>query len=599
VTERLDPVTYREDHMRRDEGSRCERPRRRGRWLLTVSMLVTELGCGSSARNPDVLQPPTPAAAGTGGMASTSDGRIGDGGRDGSMTVVIECSGCLIDGRCYASGDHDPGNPCAFCKPETDAASWSDEADGTACDDRSGCSANDRCQTGLCVGSPKDCSDGRACTSGEHCDPLLGCVAGESTCPAGESCLPSGECGSCSAEECTILSTCFPALEPNAANPCEICDPARSTNTWSILPDGSACSDGLACTGADVCANGQCTGGALSCDDGIFCNGVESCVEDDGACVRAGGTSPCASGCAESQAVCSRVVPECTGRVAGTRFCSAGTLYACGPDGVAVDLQTVTVCEIECQGDIGDARCAAGDDTVELDQVWPASNVRGGALLIAGKNVANATEVWFDGFRAPIISRDTSVPGSQKVITQVPEAASNIEGKLRLVTPDGISESLGYIVEQGQIQPGPRGPLSPVGGPQLAPSPEPEPPPTYPPVSDFWVNECDVDDIYFLSEESPEDQTSTIRPFTQVLSDTPDKEAITGFIDMQTLLVHMTVTSDGASRSYIGIYSDTGAEGIFRLLLFPENAPGRQLVLSVSESGDPIPDSLPSEQCSR
>lgn len=552
--------------------------------------------------NPDGFRPGV-GEAGAEGTPVADGANTGIAGNAGTATV---CTGCLIDGVCHPAGERYPGNSCAVCMPDASAVSWSSEADGSPCADGSLCTSDDRCQAGRCTGEVRDCADDRACTTGERCDDTTGCVAGVSSCPAGESCLPSGECGACAVDQCNIDGSCYAALAQSPTNPCQLCAPANTATAWSLAVDGAPCDDASACTSADACVAGFCAGSPQSCDDGIFCNGAETCAEVNGTCEKVGGVSPCTSGCAESQHACSPLVPECIGQAAGTRFCFDRFLYACGPDSVEIDVEGVETCVIECQGEIGNAHCAPQDDSVVIEQVWPASNVGGGAVLIAGRNLQNVREVWFQGVRAPVLSHDSAVPGSEKLIAELPEVQSTIEGKLRLVTTDGISESLDYLVSGGSFPPGPAGPSLPVGNRPLAPNPtpDPEPPPTYPPISDFWVNECDPDDIYFLQEPFPADEVAPlIRPFTQVDNGDPDQPpdqgAITGFIDMQTLLVHMTVTNGSTSTSYIGVYSDTGRDFTFRLILFPEAAPGRQLVLSVSEDGSEIPDQLDPEECQR
>ncbi len=69
-----------------------------------------------------------------------------------------------------------------------------------------------------------------------------------------------------------------------------------SGESCTVLPDGSACNDGLYCTSGAACAGGRCTGGVpRNCDDADvctddWCNGVTD------ACDHAGNTARCNDG---------------------------------------------------------------------------------------------------------------------------------------------------------------------------------------------------------------------------------------------------------------------------------------------------------------
>jgi hypothetical protein len=133
----------------------------------------------------------------------------------------------------------------------------------------------------------------------------------------------------------------------------------------------------------------------------------------------------------------------------------------------------------------------------------------------------------------------------------------------------------------------------------LATDPDPEPEPLYPPIDNFWINECDTNDSYFLQLG---DVVGSQRRF--VLSESADPATapagIQGYLDTDTALFHMSVSTNGGSRSYIGVYSDTGVADVYRVVLFPEFGPGRQLVMSVGAQGT-IPTLNPDDrnQCAR
>src|SRR5688572_16155325 len=78
------------------------------------------------------------------------------------------------------------------------------------------------------------------------------------SCEEDGSCLCTDDCeATCSG--CSIGSECVAAQSIPAGNPCQICDPARSTTGYSVN-DGAECGSLPAeCSGQDTCdAQGQC-----------------------------------------------------------------------------------------------------------------------------------------------------------------------------------------------------------------------------------------------------------------------------------------------------------------------------------------------------
>ena len=118
--------------------------------------------------------------------------------------------------------------------------------------------------TGACV-LPSDCDDGDPCTS-DSCDSN---VCG--TVPIPNCCVTDGDCDD--GNQCTL----------------DACDEGTCTNS----NHGGPCTDGDACTVADTCFEGTCSGSLMNCDDGNDCT-ADSC--DDGACVSA--YAPSATCCA-------------------------------------------------------------------------------------------------------------------------------------------------------------------------------------------------------------------------------------------------------------------------------------------------------------
>lgn len=96
----------------------------------------------------------------------------------------------------------------------------------------------------------------KECVQAQDCDDGLDCT--ESACEAYR-CIHTLGAG-----QCLIADTCRGTGEVDPSNPCRLCDPTRSTDTWSPHQDGSPCNDGYACTGpVDACTAGECRGPPL------------------------------------------------------------------------------------------------------------------------------------------------------------------------------------------------------------------------------------------------------------------------------------------------------------------------------------------------
>lgn len=140
-------------------------------------------------------------------------------------------------------------------------------ADGVSCDDGSLCTTTNRCFGGVCDGAPVDCSalddqcavgtcepsTGRCSAlpvvDGSACDDFDGCTAVDR-------CM-SGVCTGTSRVSCTFLD-----------NQCNVgtCNP--STGSCSAVPvaDGTPCDDGdPVCTPVDTCTAGVCGGPSVCC----------------------------------------------------------------------------------------------------------------------------------------------------------------------------------------------------------------------------------------------------------------------------------------------------------------------------------------------
>src|SRR4029077_1560013 len=180
---------------------------------------------------------------------------------------------------------------------------------GTSCSDGNVCNGVETCQAGACVaGTALNCNDNNVCTT-DTCDPVAGCQHTPVT--NGTSCSDGNVCNG--VETCQA-GACAPgtALNCNDNNPCtsDTCDPVAGCQHTPVT-NGTSCSDGNVCNGVETCQAGACAPGTAlncndnnpctsdacdpvagcqhtpvtngtSCSDGNLCNGAETCQA--GAC---------------------------------------------------------------------------------------------------------------------------------------------------------------------------------------------------------------------------------------------------------------------------------------------------------------------------
>lgn len=308
-----------------DDGNAC-----------TVDTCVYDAGC--------VVSPILPGQPCDDGKLCTLADRCNDsGGCVGDLVSCDDGDDCTIDtchpveGCVYgaATGPCDDGDACthqdfcadALCRgaplPCNDGELCTSSAceanvgclypplpDGLTCDDGDGCTIEDRCASGSCVGTSTVCDDGLECTL-DVCEDG-GCVH-----------LPAPG-------TCATSTGCVAVGEPPPGEPCMAC-----VSTGVVMPapesEGAACpDDGVTCT-TDVCQAGTC----------MHAHVQGFCHDDAGNCVPVGGLiAPClqcvATGIAavaEAGAACDDGDP-CThddGCSSGA-ICGGTTAACCAPD---------------------------------------------------------------------------------------------------------------------------------------------------------------------------------------------------------------------------------------------------------------------------
>lgn len=195
---------------------------------------------------------------------------------DGTCTNAIVSGWCLIGGACIADGVTSPGEECLACRPTLSSTEYRPVINGTACNDETACTMNDKCTAGSCLGTAYTCNDGKPCTS--------------DACKGDGSCLAPIDPGSC-----LIGGVCYDDGDTlgSGASACLVCDSEVSQQSW--LPNDQApCDDGVACTAGDACSGSTCGGAAYSCDDGNACT-LDSC-KGDGTCNNIQASDTCIIG---------------------------------------------------------------------------------------------------------------------------------------------------------------------------------------------------------------------------------------------------------------------------------------------------------------
>ncbi len=280
-------------------------------------------------------------------------------------------------------------------------------ADGTPCDDGSGCTLGDRCEGGACApGTPVECASPDVCHAAA-CDAATGlCVVTTANdgapCLSGDACVVSevcagGTCGGGAPRECLASDFCREAACDPAfgcyefsAHLGEECAPPEACRIFTCVDggycaftpvnEGGACDDGNACRFGDACVGGDCVGTdepfGTPCDDGFACTSGEVC--DAGWCHFGVTTCPApASECVMSD--CDFPLGACAGFVLsgnpcehpgacrGAGICDVGSCAGATPenDGAACDDGSACTSGDTCgAGDCVGApitACVAGD----------------------------------------------------------------------------------------------------------------------------------------------------------------------------------------------------------------------------------------------
>ena len=253
--------------------------------FLILSLPLVAATCAEST------PPPTPGG-GTGGTSSQTGtgtggggnptaaggGGIAGGGEGGSSPCAQDCSAIVIEQPCLV----------AVCDEASGACVIQGADDGVACDDGLFCTVDDACSGGTCAGgAANDCGladtgcnepecdeASRSCTlvpaaEGSPCSPEALCVV-NATCQSGACVGPPKDCT-------------FAPVPPCAVSQCSLqtgnCEPVPGNQ-------GAPCDPDNLCFVNGTCNNGTCTGFAKDCTPlQDACNGI-GCNPGTGTCYR-------------------------------------------------------------------------------------------------------------------------------------------------------------------------------------------------------------------------------------------------------------------------------------------------------------------------
>jgi hypothetical protein len=268
------------------------------------------------------------------------------------------CSGHAGDPCAGPDGD---GNCSESCNEASDNCLLADP-NGSACNDSLFCNGTDTCSGGACTGHTGDpCpgADGDGNCSESCSEAADNCLAAD---PNGSACTDSLFCNgtdTCGGGTCST-HTGDPCPGPDGDGNCaESCDEGGD-NCLANDTDGSACTDGLFCSGTETCTTGSCTNSTgdpcdgpdgdgdcsetcdegadncagndldgSACTDGLFCTQTDAC--STGTCVGAGDPCPGPDGdndCAES---CNEGGDNCLGNDPNGSACD-DALFCNGTD---------------------------------------------------------------------------------------------------------------------------------------------------------------------------------------------------------------------------------------------------------------------------
>ncbi len=290
---------------------------------------VNSFCCDSACNTPGTCQTTPPTSCCVYGSASSS-------------TTCSDGNACTVGDHCSGSGSCTSGTsttctspPTCYtgtgtCNTSTGVCSYTPASSSTSCSDGNACTVGDHCDgsgsctsgtsttctspptcytgtgtcntsTGVCSYTPASsstsCSDGNACTVGDHCDGSGSCTSGATT-------------------SCTSPPTCYTGTGT--------CNTSTGVCSYTPASSSTSCSDGNACTVGDHCdGSGSCTSGATT-----SCTSPPTCYDSPGTCNTSTGAcsyTPSSSSTSCSDGNACTVGDHCS----GSGSCTSGTSTTC------------------------------------------------------------------------------------------------------------------------------------------------------------------------------------------------------------------------------------------------------------------------------
>jgi len=219
---------------------------------------------------------------------STSACKIGACNLDTKQCQYFPKPGCCAsDEDCSKAG----AKPCTkvFCNKEFSTCDVKNQPDGAICDDGDGCTAEDTCTSGYCVGSAKKCDDSNTCTT-DSCQsgkcvftPIPGC--GGQQCSSGTCCDTfSGKYKakgtSCSSSAVKSEYRCSGSYVQRriqtrgCSGYSSSCSTSSSNYVWSAWQNYQTCNaaSGYTCQQSGTSASCQKGGTGTQCTSGSCCD---------------------------------------------------------------------------------------------------------------------------------------------------------------------------------------------------------------------------------------------------------------------------------------------------------------------------------------
>jgi hypothetical protein len=318
---------------------------------------------------------------GTTGVCAASPINSGGDCDDGDLCTFDDvCSNGICRGMPVDCSALDSACQRGVCDPQTGGCIAEPLTDGATCDDGDGCTVEDACSSGFCLGIPKDCTDlDDQCNLGE-------CVGTTGVCAA----VPVADGLICDDDDlCTLDDFCSNGACRGDPLDCtqfdDVCNVGECVGTSGVCAaaptnEGGTCDDNDPCTINDACTNGTCAGTPLDCsnlDDACnigVCDGFGACIAEPR---NEGGTCDDGDACTLddfcSNGVCAGDAVDCTNLddACNIGVCDSNGVCIAEPRNEGGACDDGEVCTIDdactngvCTGQIRD--CSALDDACNV-----------------------------------------------------------------------------------------------------------------------------------------------------------------------------------------------------------------------------------------